>query len=222
MNGSRVYAFVPAHHGPARTYHPRLLVLTIRQASSQHPSQVGHSHSILLSPPRGWVAPHRHRIGAPNGTFPSRRSIACRCPASGNQTNGRESGYGAGTPGTGDTSFRSPERLSSSGNRRDSLGAETVSPADLSDFWRQSRACPAGRGTTASTRRTRTAHHRLRILRSQRQRSYQLINHPGLHNGVPREWRLNRHPYLAASCGDHHRGNHSTAAFDGDFSLHNP
>ena len=26
---------------------------TIRQASSQHPSQVGQSHSILLSPPRG-------------------------------------------------------------------------------------------------------------------------------------------------------------------------
>ena len=70
--------------------HRRPRTPTIRQASSQHLSQVGHSHSILLSPPRGRVTPHRHRIGAPNGTFPSRRSIACRCPASGNQTNGRE------------------------------------------------------------------------------------------------------------------------------------
>ena len=58
------------------------------QVSSQHCWQVRHNHSISPSAPRGWVAPHRHRIGEPSGTLRSRRSIACRCPASGNQVNG--------------------------------------------------------------------------------------------------------------------------------------
>lgn len=74
------------------------------QVSSQHRSQVGQSHSISPSAPRGWMAAHRHRIGEPRGTLRSRRSMACRCPASGNHANNRGFGYGPGTTGNGDTS----------------------------------------------------------------------------------------------------------------------
>ena len=42
------------------------------------------------SGPRGCVAPHRHRIGSPDGTCRSRRSIACRFPERGNHTNDRD------------------------------------------------------------------------------------------------------------------------------------
>ncbi len=42
---------------------------TIRHASSQHCRQVGQSHSISPSAPRGWETPHRHRIGSSRGTF---------------------------------------------------------------------------------------------------------------------------------------------------------
>lgn len=70
---------------------------TILHASSQHISQVGQSHSISPSAPRGWVAPHRQRIDTPNGTVRSRRLIACRCPSSGNHKKGCDSGYGVAT-----------------------------------------------------------------------------------------------------------------------------
>lgn len=61
---------------------------TITQVLSQHCSQVGHSHSGFPSRPRGWVTPHKHRMGEPKGTLRSCRSMACRCPASGNHANG--------------------------------------------------------------------------------------------------------------------------------------
>ena len=61
---------------------------TISHALSQHCSQVFQSHSMSPSAPRGWVAPHKHRIDIPSGTCRSFRSMACRCPARGNQANG--------------------------------------------------------------------------------------------------------------------------------------
>lgn len=69
---------------------------TMMQVSSQHRGQVGHSHSMSPSGPRGWVTPQRQRIGAPRGTLRSRRSIACRSRASGNHENGWDSGYETG------------------------------------------------------------------------------------------------------------------------------
>ena len=210
----------PVHHQSTPSSHRRPPTPTILHVSSQHRSQVGQSHSILLSPRRGWVTPHRHRIGEPAETFRSRRSIACRCPASGNQMNGWDAGYGACAIGNGDTPFRWPGQWRS-GNRRGWLPTETES-LHLSDFGKQSRTCSTGRGKTASTRHTPAAHHLLRVLGGQRQRPYQLINHPRLHNRFPCEWRLNRHPYLAPSCCDNHRGNCPTATLDGNFSLHNP
>ena len=45
---------------------------TISHVFSQHCGQVGQSQSVSLSAPRGRVAPHKHRIGAPNGTLRSR------------------------------------------------------------------------------------------------------------------------------------------------------
>lgn len=77
--------------------HRRGRIPTIMHVSSQHGWQVGQSHSMSPSGPRGWAAPQRLCIGLPSGTLLSRRSMACRCPASGNQTKGRRSGYGAGT-----------------------------------------------------------------------------------------------------------------------------
>jgi len=63
------------------------------QVSSQHCWQVGHSHCMSSSLPRGWVVSHRQCMGAPSGTLRSRRSIAWRCPARGNHVNGCDCGY---------------------------------------------------------------------------------------------------------------------------------
>lgn len=94
MNGSHFHALFllssPCIHKAASTYHFRLRTPTIRHVSSQHGSHVGQRHSISPSAPRGWVTLHKHRIGSPKGTFRSRRSMACRCPARGNQPNGRD------------------------------------------------------------------------------------------------------------------------------------
>jgi hypothetical protein len=53
---------------------------TMMHVSSQHREQVGQYFSMSLSGPRGWAAPHRQRIGAPNGTLQSLRPTACRFP----------------------------------------------------------------------------------------------------------------------------------------------
>jgi hypothetical protein len=73
---------------------------TILHASSQHGRQVRHNHSISPSGPRGWLTPHRQRISEPRGTWRSRRSIACRSPARGNQAKERGAGKKAGTTAT--------------------------------------------------------------------------------------------------------------------------
>jgi len=62
---------------------------TMMQAWSQQGGQVGQSHSVSPSGPRGWVAPQRQRMGAPSRTVRSCRSMAWRCPARGYQTNGQ-------------------------------------------------------------------------------------------------------------------------------------
>jgi len=82
--------FLSLDHPSTTKPHRRPFAPTILHASSQHLSQVGQSHSILPSAPRGWVLPHRQRIGAPTGILQSRLSIACRCPTSGNQAKGRD------------------------------------------------------------------------------------------------------------------------------------
>ena len=93
----------PGPPGPAPSSHEMIYRLgrspTILHVSSQHASQVGQSHSISPSGPRGWVAPHRHRISAPIGTLRSRRSMACLRPASGIHANDRGFGYDADTDG---------------------------------------------------------------------------------------------------------------------------
>ena len=73
-----------------QTVHRRRRTPTSLHVSSQHGSQVFQSHSMSPSAPRGGETPHKHRIGVPSVTFRSRRSIACLCPESGNQTKGRD------------------------------------------------------------------------------------------------------------------------------------
>ncbi len=85
-----VHVFIFVLDDSVGVNHRRRRSPTILHVSSQHRSQVCHSHSMSPSAPRGCVTPHRHRIGSPTTTWRSRRSLACRCPESGNQTNGRE------------------------------------------------------------------------------------------------------------------------------------